>query len=92
MTQFCALNREAIRVKIVKFNPKRAITDLPEVYSYKGWIKRWQLFDSCDMTLFADLQHLCTFNKVAPLIYHFLPNVWKASYIISASIFVDVLY
>ena len=27
-----------------------------------------------------------------PLIYHLLPNVWKASYTISASIFVDVPY
>ena len=35
--------------------------------------------------------HLCTFNIDAPtLIYHLLPNVWKASYTISASMFVDV--
>ena len=35
---------------------------------------------------------LCTFNIVAPLIYHLLPNVWNASYTISAFIFVDVPY
>ena len=33
-----------------------------------------------------------TFNIVAPLIYHLLPSVWKASYTISATIFVDVPY
>ena len=39
------------------------------------------------------VQHLCTFNIVPlPLISHLLPNVWKASYTISTSIFVDVLY
>ena len=38
------------------------------------------------------IQHLCTFNIVTPLIYHLLPNVWKALYTISLSIFVDVLY
>ena len=32
------------------------------------------------------LQYSC------PLIYHLLPNVWKASYTIRASIFVDILY
>ena len=31
-------------------------------------------------------------NIVTPLIYHLLSNVWKASYTISASIFVDVPY
>ena len=30
------------------------------------------------------------FQYISPLIYHLLPNVWKASYTISASIFVDV--
>ena len=44
------------------------------------------------MGLFTRIQHLCIFNIVALLIYHLLPNVWKASYTISASIFVDVPY
>ena len=44
------------------------------------------------MALFTAVQHLCSFNIVAPIIYHLLPNVWKASYTISASIFVDVPY
>ena len=44
------------------------------------------------MALFSGVQHLCTFNIVAPIIYHLLPNVWKASYNMSASIFVDVPY
>ena len=44
------------------------------------------------MALFTGLQHLCIFNIVTPLIYLILPNVWKASYTISASIFVDVPY
>ena len=44
------------------------------------------------MALFTGVQHLCTFNIVTPLIYHLLPNVWKALYTISASIFVDVPY
>ena len=37
------------------------------------------------------VQHLCTFNIVAPptLNHHILPYVWKVSYTISASIFVD---
>ena len=38
------------------------------------------------------VQHLCGFNIVTPLIYHLLPNVWKAEYTIIASIFVIVLY
>ena len=48
--------------------------------------------DISDMALFTGVQHLCIFNIVAPLIYHLLPNVWKASYTISTSIFVDVPY
>ena len=44
------------------------------------------------MALFTGVQHLCTFNIVASLIYHLFPNVWKAPYTISASIFVDVTY
>ena len=46
------------------------------------------------MALFTGVQHLCTFNIVVPLIYHLLPNVWKASYrpTINKSIFVDVPY
>ena len=45
------------------------------------------------MALFTGVQHLCTFNIVPlPLIYPLLPNVWKVSYTIRASIFVDVLY
>ena len=44
------------------------------------------------MALFTGVQHLCTFNIVASLTYHLLPNVWKASYTISAPIFVDVPY
>ncbi|KAJ4445534.1 hypothetical protein ANN_12214 [Periplaneta americana] len=38
------------------------------------------------------VQHLRTFYIVAPLIYYLLPNVWKASYTISAAIFFDVPY
>ena len=44
------------------------------------------------MALFTEVQHLCIFNIVAPLIYHLLPNVWKAPHTISVSIFVDVPY
>ena len=44
------------------------------------------------MALFRWVQYLCTFNIVTSLIYHLLPNVWKASYTISMSIFVDVPY
>ena len=44
------------------------------------------------MALFTRVQHLCIFIIVAPLIYHLLLNVWKASYTISASIIVDVPY
>ena len=40
----------------------------------------------------SGVQHLCTFNIVAPFLYHLLPNVWKASYTISELIFVDVPY
>ena len=54
--------------------------------------KYWKQFDIFDMALFTRAQHLCTFNIVAPVIYHLLPNVWKASYTISISIFVDVPY
>ena len=42
------------------------------------------------MALFTGVQHLCTFNIVSSLIYFLLPNVWKTSYTISASIFIDV--
>ena len=42
------------------------------------------------MAIFTGIQHLCTFNKVAPTICHLLPKVWKASYTISMFIFVDV--
>ena len=38
------------------------------------------------------VQHLCAFKIVVVLIYHLLPKVWKVSYTISASIFVDVPY
>ena len=44
------------------------------------------------MDLFTGVQHLYTFNIVALLIYHLLPNVWKALYTNSASIIVDVPY
>ena len=44
------------------------------------------------MALFTGVQHLCTFDVVAVLIFRLLSNVWKASYTISASIFVDVPY
>ena len=44
------------------------------------------------MALFTGVQHLYTFNIVASLIYHLLPNVWKTSYSIRASILVHVLY
>ena len=44
------------------------------------------------MALFTGVQHLCTFGIVAPLIYYHLSNVWKPSYTIIASIFVDVPY
>ena len=44
------------------------------------------------MALFTEVQHLCTFNIIAPLIYHLLPNIWKATYTIKASIFVQVSY
>ena len=45
------------------------------------------------MAVFTGVQYLCTFNIVSPFpIYHILPNVWKASYTISASIFVDVYW
>ena len=40
------------------------------------------------MALFTGIQHLCTFSLVALLIYHILPNVWKALYTISTSTFV----
>ena len=43
------------------------------------------------MVLFTGVQHLCTFNVVSPLFITFCPNVWKALYTISMSIFV-VLY
>ena len=43
-----------------------------------------------DMALFTGVQHLCTFS-LDPR-YHLLPNVWKASYIISASTIVNVPY
>ena len=38
------------------------------------------------------VQHVCVFSIVVPLIIHILPNVWKESYTISPSIFVDVPY
>ena len=44
------------------------------------------------MVSFTGVQHLCIFNIATPLIYHLLPNVWKASYTTSAFIFVDVPY
>ena len=43
------------------------------------------------MALFTGVQHLCTFNIVTTYLSP-LPNVWKASYTISASILVDVPY
>ena len=48
--------------------------------------KNWQQFDISDMALFTGVQYSRS------LIYHLLPNVWKASYTISASICVDVRY
>ena len=42
------------------------------------------------MGLFTGVQHLCTFNIVTPPYLHLLPNVWKALYTISVSIFVKV--
>ena len=45
------------------------------------------------MDLFTGVQHLCTFSiATPPLIYHLLSNIWKASYTISASIFIEVPY
>ena len=44
------------------------------------------------MALFTGIHHLCIFNIVTPLFGHVLPNVWKASYTISASIFVNIPY
>ena len=43
------------------------------------------------MALVTWVQHLYTFNIVA-LTYHLLPNVWKAPYTITTSIFVHVPY
>ena len=53
---------------------------------------KFQITDRHCMALFTKVQHLCTFNIVTLLIYHLLPNVWKASYTISASIYVGVPY
>ena len=47
--------------------------------------------DISDMALLTRVQHLCTFNVVAPYISRFA-NCWTASYTIIASIFVDVPY
>ena len=58
---------------------------------YKGWVKSNVNSSIFDISLFT-VVHLCTFNIVALLIYHLFPNVWKASYTISMSIFVDVPY
>ena len=44
------------------------------------------------MALFTGVQHLCTFSIVASFICHLFPNVWKALYTISASIFNDATY
>ena len=57
----------------------------------QGFDKRlWKQYDISDMALFTGVLHLSTFNIVVPLIYHLLPNVWKASYTIRTFIFVDV--
>ena len=37
--------------------------------------KKWKQLDISDMALFAGVQHLRTFNIVAPLIYDLLPYV-----------------
>ena len=55
----------------------------------KEW---WQQFYISDMALFTWVQRLCTFNINVTLIYHLLPNVWKALCTISPPIFVDVPY
>ena len=44
------------------------------------------------MALFIGIQHLCTFNIDVTLIIHLMPNVWKGSYTISASTYVNVPY
>ena len=60
---------------------------------YMGWIK-----SNGNSSIFLKLLYIyrgTTFMYLEyspPLIYHYLPNVWKASYTISTSIFVDVLY
>ena len=56
---------------------------------YRGRIKSNGNSSIYVMALFLAVQLLCTFNIVAPLIYHLLPNIRKVSYTISASIFVD---
>ena len=58
----------------------------------KCWTKRNGNSSVFLSDLFTGVQHLCTFNIVASLIYHRLLNVWTVLYTISTSIFVDVPY
>ena len=44
------------------------------------------------MALFEGVKRVPSIQLPLPLVFHHLPNVWMASYTISASIFVDVLY
>ena len=52
--------------------------------------RQWQLLYSSEMTLLPEVKHLHSFNIISPHVYHLLPNLWKASYTISASTSVDL--
>ena len=63
-------------------------------WTYKAWIK-----SNGNSSIFLTWLYSQEYNIYVPSvycprprIYHLLPNVWKASYTISASIFVDVPY
>ena len=59
---------------------------------YKGWINGNGNSSIILTWLYSQGTTFMYLQYSRPLIYHFLPNVWKTSFTISMSIFVDVPY
>ena len=63
------------------------------IKQFKGWMKSNGNSSIFPTWLYSHGYNIYfTFSIVTPLIYHLLPNLWKALYTINASIFVDVSY
>ena len=69
-----------------------AETHLIEYIIYKGWVKVVATILYFWHGFIHKVKHSCTLIIVAPLIYRLFLNVWKASYTVSTSLFVDVPY